>query len=429
VENRVIATAAVADRVINRFQEAAPDVHPRTDPRFEGMSDVERARFVAGLTNALGALQESEKVRGVLNTAQNKYASLLQTMIVEHRTDQQPIAGLETLEAKFDTHDWLGWLGTFWEMVKGAKKFDWRAPAEGAQQVDQYKDGARIAIFGDWGTGLYGAPLIADHIARDASRVDVIVHLGDVYYSGKADEFKTRFTALWPKRDGALNRALNGNHEMYCGGQPYVDAISSTTFKQARSCFAYKSDHWIIVGLDTAYDDHDLANAQAEWLGRIVAAKDDQQKVVLFSHHQPFSLLSGQGPKLVAKLRTLLEGQKIFAWYWGHEHECVLYDQQPQWKLHGRCIGHAGMPEFRPKAMGAPVPSRQFRRFDGKVDSGVTVPASWILDGPNPFIKGEENKFTPHGYMMLRFEPGALLETVHDADGTPIRDNELKATS
>lgn len=430
MENQVIATAAVADRVINRFQEAAPDVRPEKDPRFEGMTDVERASFVAGLTNALGALRDSEKVRGVMNTPQNKYASLLQTMIVEHRTDQQPIAGLETLEAKFDTHDWLGWLGTFWEMVKGAKKFDWRPPVEGVQQVDQFKDGARMAVFGDWGTGLYGAPHIAENIAKDTGPVNVVLHLGDVYYSGKADEFKTRFTALWPKRDGALNRAVNGNHEMYCGGQPYIEAISSTTFKQARSCFAYESDHWIIVGLDTAYDDHDLASAQAGWLGRIVAAKDAQQKVVLFSHHQPFSLMSGQGPKLVDKLKPLLEGQKIFAWYWGHEHECVIYDRHPQWKLYGRCIGHAGMPEFRPKPMGATVPTRQFRRFDGKVENGITVPASWILDGPNPFIKGEETNFTPHGYVMLRFEADALYETVYDADGSIARDeNALKGTS
>jgi hypothetical protein len=142
----------------------------------------------------------------------------------------------------------------------------------------------------------------------------------------------------------------------------------------------------------------------------------------LFSHHQPFSLLSGQGPKLVDKLRPLLEGKKIFAWYWGHEHECVLYDKHQGWNMYGRCIGHAGMPEFRPSAMGPAVPTRQFRRFDAK--NGA--PASSILDGPNPYIKGEEKKFTPHGYAMLRFESDKLVETVHDADGTPLVTNELR---
>ena len=59
MDNQVIATAAVADHVINRFQESAPEARPETDPRFEGMTDIERARFVAGLTNALGAARLS----------------------------------------------------------------------------------------------------------------------------------------------------------------------------------------------------------------------------------------------------------------------------------------------------------------------------------------------------------------------------------
>jgi Calcineurin-like phosphoesterase len=419
VDTRIIATTRVLDPIIRRFQEAAPDAHPARDPRFEGLTDVQRASLVAGLTNALGALHDSEKVPGVMATPQNQIASLLQTMVVQHSTGAEPLGVLETLEAKFDTHDWIGWLGTFWEMVKHAKKFPWRAAPEGAERVAAFdKDSARMALFGDWGTGLYGAPHIAQHIVADPGPVDVILHLGDVYYSGKADEFQSRFLALWPTRAGALNRALNGNHEMYCGGQPYVDAISSPAFAQGASGFAYQNDHWIIVGLDSAYDDHDLANGQAAWLGRIVAAKDPQQHVVLFSHHQPFSFLSQQGPKLVDKLRGLLDGHQIFAWYWGHEHECVIYDQHPQWQLYGRCVGHAGMPEFRPDVMGPAVPTRQFRRFPAKREGGIDVPPSTILDGPNPFIAGEEKKFTPHGYMMLRFEADGLYETVYDADGT-----------
>ena len=32
--------------------------------------------------------------------------------------------------------------------------------------------------------------------------------------------------------------------------------------------------------------------------------------------------------------------KKIFAWYWGHEHRCALYDQHPKWGVFGRCIGN-----------------------------------------------------------------------------------------
>lgn len=424
VDNRRIATVPVMEKVVSGFQEAAPDASEAVDPRFEGLTDVEKARLVAGLNNALGALQDCEKVEGVMSTPGNKIATLLQSMVVANATDASPFPNQQTLEAKFDTHDWIGWLGTFWEMLKHAKKFDWTNAPPAAEHVAQFdKPSPRMIVFGDWGTGLYGAPHIKDSVLADTQPVDIVMHLGDVYYSGKADEIASRFSAMWPTRPGALNRALNGNHEMYCGGQPYLDAIAKDPFKQPHSTFAYQNDHWIIVGLDTAYEDHDLVAPQAAWLSAIVAGAQGR-RVVLFSHHQPFSLLSGQGPKLVEKLQPVLEGHGIFAWYWGHEHECVLYDKHPKWNMHGRCIGHAGMPEFRPDAMGPAVPTRQFRRFLGNDANGV--PQSTILDGPNPYIKNEEKKFSPHGYAALRFESDRLVETIYDADGSELLTNELK---
>jgi hypothetical protein len=406
-------------KLVPAFQESALKADAN-DARFAGLTELERAQLVAGLANALGALQDCEKVHGVMSTPPNKIATLLQSMVVANATDVQPLPNRQTLEAKFDTHDWLGWLGTFWEMLKHAQKFPWTNAPAGTERVPQFsKPAPRMAVFGDWGTGLYGAPLIRDSIAADRD-LDIVLHLGDVYYSGKDDEMASRFTAMWPVRSGVLNRALNGNHEMYCGGQPYINAIAQSPFSQSHSHFAYENDHWIIVGLDSAYEDQDLAAPQAAWLSAIVAGAKDR-RVVLFSHHQPFSLLGGPNPKLVDKVRPLLEQHRIFAWYWGHEHECVLYDKHAAWNIYGRCIGHAGMPEFRPAAMGAPVSTRQFRRFDGKDG----VPAASILDGPNPYIKGEESKFTPHGYATVRFEPDRLVETVHDADGTPLVTNEL----
>jgi calcineurin-like phosphoesterase family protein len=419
MDTRLIATVPVARKIVPRFQESAAEADLRDD-RLQQLSELDRARLIAGLGNALGAIEEAEKVPGVMSSPQNQMASLLQSMIVEHATDAEPLPVGNALEAKFDTHDWLGWLGTFWEMVKHAKKFPWRDPAP-LQRVAQFdKSSPRLAVFADWGTGLYGAPLIAKSIAADPDPIDLVMHLGDVYYSGKKDEFNARFSELWPSRADALSRALNGNHEMYCGGQPLVDVLAAKPFQQSTTCFAYENDHWIIVGLDTAYADHDLMAPQTQWLTDIAAAAAGR-RIVLFSHHQPFSMLSGQGPKLVEKLGTLLQGRKIFAWYWGHEHECVIYDQHPGWQMYGRCIGHAGMPEFRPKPLGPAVPTRQFRRFEG----ANGVPGAWILDGPNPYIEGEEKKFTPHGYLTLVFEPGTIVETVHDADGTLIRTQEL----
>lgn len=120
---------------------------------------------------------------------QNKIATPLQSMVVANATDTEPLPNRQTLEAKFDTHDWIGWLGTFWEMLKQSKKFTWANAPAAAEQVAQFSTAApRMAIFGDWGTGLYGAKLIPHSIEADPDLVDIIMHLGDVYYSGKKDE-------------------------------------------------------------------------------------------------------------------------------------------------------------------------------------------------------------------------------------------------
>src|SRR5207245_1541269 len=71
------------------------------------------------------------------------------------------------------------------------------------------------------------------------------------------------------------------------------------------------------------------------------------RRIVLFSHHQPFSLYEAQGPKLADDLAPILASGRIFAWYWGHEHRCVLYERHPTWGLYGRCAGHSGFPYFR----------------------------------------------------------------------------------
>jgi hypothetical protein len=418
METRVIATLPVTEQVIHAFNESVPE----TAATLPDLTEIEQARLQAALANARGALRDSEKGHGILFSPQNKLGSLVQSLIVENRTDVEPIGTTGLLEAKFDTRDWGGWLGTFWQTLKGSKKFPWRENPEGPARVPQFdKADPRIALFSDWGTGLYGAPFISASIAADPEPVDVVMHLGDVYYSGKEKELASRFTALWPDRPGALNRSLNANHEMYCGGKPYMDVIASPRFSQPASYFAIANDRWVLVGLDSAYDEHDLAGGQAEWLQTLVSGLDPDQRVVLFSHHQPFSILGNQGPKLVEKLKPLLEARRIFAWYWGHEHHCILYDKHEPWGMFGRCVGHAGMPEFRPDQLGAPVPTPQFRTLAGKKG----VPGGLVLDGPNADIPGEEKKFMPHGYVTLQFAPDRIIETVYDSHRVELRRGEL----
>ncbi|SPF55842.1 Metallophosphoesterase (fragment) [Candidatus Sulfopaludibacter sp. SbA4] len=149
------------------------------------------------------------------------------------------------------------------------------------------------------------------------------------------------------------------------------------------------------------------------------------RKLVLFSHHQPFSLLDvNQGPMLVKWLQPLLDAQKIFAWYWGHEHRSVLYDPHPGYGLRGRCVGHGGFPEARAD-LSAATPSDDLGSQWKKLAAGQNSPGALVLDTPNLYIPGFEQQFTPHGYMRLDFNDGRLSESVHAPGGDTIYSRDL----
>src|SRR5258708_23211835 len=105
------------------------------------------------------------------------------------------------------------------------------------------------------------------------------MHLGDTYYSGAEDEIKYRLIGDWPTRVGTINRALNGNHEMYSGGKGYFEALTSF-FGQSSSCIALQNTNWLILGLDTAYNDFDLDGAQVAWVKSMVAAAESRNAIL-----------------------------------------------------------------------------------------------------------------------------------------------------
>ena len=178
--------------------------------------------------------------------------------------------------------------------------------------------------------------------------------------------------------------------------------------------------NWLLVGLDTAHTDHALDEKQVAWLMSVVQ-KSKPRKVILFSHHQPFSRLDKQGPLLQTALANLLASKAITAWYWGHEHNCVIYDQHGQFGLLGRCVGHGGIPAPRKIEV---ITSQIERLVDGaawkRLGATQESPSSLVLDGENPLVEGEEQKFGPHGYATLAFDGPRLTERVHQPDGTEI---------
>ena len=403
--------------------EAAEATNVKAD-----VDQVERAMLLSQYRRLRDRLEEEAAESGddVMVTAPDAEVSRLQSRLSQLALDGKPL-GPGGQEVKFGTgfegRDWFGWLKSTLDWVKRdeAHPFVWStAPPE------TVPDSFKVAMAGDWGTGLYGAPRIAQHISATGG-FDLVLHLGDVYYSGTAEEVKERFLKLWPFGAGRMHRAINSNHEMYSGGYGYFDIVLPR-FNQAASYFAMQNKDWLIVGLDTAYVDHDMDPKQVTWLEQLVNGRG-QRKVVLFSHQQLFSRLDNQGTGLKAKLDALLTGRTITAWYWGHEHQCVLYDKHTDWGLFARCLGNGGIPEARKREVrSAPTERTEsyvtWKRLEVNPEKPWS-PRCLALDGPNPDIKGRENDFVPHAYMTLHFDGPKLTERVLLPDGTKIFENTI----
>jgi hypothetical protein len=405
--------------VANRDTEATP---------------IERATVMAAMGNVLNELRRAEEKAGalVLTTPHHGPASRLQSLIASGEAANLKLTPLPSggLEAKFDTDDWFGWATVAWEKLKHLKPHDMVRPK--TAKAEPFPEEGRVAVLGDWGTGLYGAPVIAKSVRKDPDPFAMLLHLGDTYYSGTAKETKQRFLDLWPSRDGAVSRATNSNHDMYSGGDAYFDDVLPA-FDQDGSYFACQNKNWTLVGLDVAYKDHDIDDQQVEWLKQIIAKAGDN-KIILFSHHQLYSHFEKQGSKLWShpEFNAVLRSGKIFAWYWGHEHRCSIFEgRDKNFGILARCIGNSGMPDSRdptrnlPQA-GEPVYDRaEWRRSKAQSKEGNLLPDVVVLEGPNEYIKDEEDKFSPHGYAVLDFDGPSLTEQVLNPKGQVIYEKKL----
>src|SRR5262249_23759934 len=135
--------------------------------------------------------------------------------------------------------------------------------SEGARPI-QIKKGARIALFGDWGTGGHMARQTLERIK--AQRPDILIHLGDIYYSGTKAECAANFEDVI---EDAFQRtqhplpvfSLAGNHDMYSGGIAYYDLIrrlNSGSASQNTSFFCLRSEDnaWQLLAMDTGLHDY-----------------------------------------------------------------------------------------------------------------------------------------------------------------------------
>jgi hypothetical protein len=292
--------------------------------------------------------------------------SLLETCI-ESRADEL-LRELEPGEKGFPTHALVDpnlyeqfgpcditWVQTklaeAWQLLEGRPPFRDK-PADPVRVANNL----RLIVVGDWGSGLPSAVNVGTQMravvedGRRSGRSQHVIHLGDVYYSGWAEEYDKRFLSYWPVRAGERDVgswSLNGNHDMYSGGHGYFGHLLRDprfAAQQQSSYFSLENDHWQILGLDTGYLDADLDGSQAAWVKNRL--QGSPAKALLLSHHQLLSSYNtGVGAKLEARLAEAFAVRPADAWFWGHEHRCALY-QPAQHARYPRCIGHGGIPAF-----------------------------------------------------------------------------------
>ena len=132
--------------------------------------------------------------------------------------------------------------------------------------------------------------------------------------------------------------------------------------EQKAGFFCLENDYWRVIGLDTGYTsverpfieilsppDCHLRKEQIKWLKNQLHLEnpDDRRGIVFLSHHPPFSSFRKSFPRPARQLRQLFgKFLRPVLWIWGHEHRLVGYAEREVEGLtvHGRCIGHGGMP-------------------------------------------------------------------------------------
>jgi hypothetical protein len=255
-----------------------------------------------------------------------------------------------------------------------------RDPAPAARLADR----CRVVLVGDWGSGIPRAQKVGAEMRKEvedclANGIEChVVHLGDVYYSGWDYEYRNRFLRHWPVKPGEEDRvgswSLNGNHDMYSGGHAYFGTLlADPRFRRQNrsSFFRLFTSHWQLLGLDTAWDENGLKDPQASWVEHVVA--ENPQRTMLLTHHQLFSAYE-DGPDvghvMRQKLADVLEGGRIDAAIWGHEHRCVLHRAHGGVK-YGRLVGHGGVPVYMTHGDGDDYPSPAFHEDRRFIQSGL----------------------------------------------------------
>jgi hypothetical protein len=259
------------------------------------------------------------------------------------------------------------------------------------------EDSCTIALVADWGADNPSALNVAQQMKNRAP--DYAIHLGDIYYAGEGGEAKG---FLYRFRDIAKKRsfALNGNHEMYSGGQAYFNSVL-LSLQQSASYFGVFNQNWQFLGLDTAYVDHVLTSPsdsrlQNQFVWAVDKLKNAGRSSIVLTHHQPFSAYQPEhdaGARLrddIGRLDLAIQPVSIFAWFFGHEHRCTIYDDSFN-DFRARLIGNGCIPHLPQTAPGAapPVPYTAINQAARPDGSGYAISGFVLLTLNGPDMKVE----------------------------------------
>lgn len=286
----------------------------------------------------------------------------------------------------------------------------------------QLPSDARVAIIGDWGTGLDDAIQMVKNIVHRCNPT-AIIHLGDIYYSGTPDECSQAFTEalIAAGADDIPVFTLPGNHDYYALGYGFYPMLAHLNPRtrgalQEASYFCLRTvdGGYQFLGMDTGYSDAnpgDQVNPDyaGPWLQptEVQWHKDKldhfEGATILLSHHQLYSTnakLNGSvseyaglpylNPYLYQAFWPYLQ-TKVATWIWGHEHNFALYKpgllQLQQGVLLG-CSAYEELTSANPYAQTYPEISYQ------------TVPGGWQL-GTNTDPNG--TGYYNHAFAILDF--------------------------
>jgi hypothetical protein len=283
-----------------------------------------------------------------------------------HQTTPADASGLFTalhgFVMKYSSWDIAGWAQCGWYYMKyyvlahlPPSYNDWQdhAPADINFGVIDYRlpKNSRVLIIGDWGTHMPdNAALLRQALKK--FNPDVIVHLGDVYYSGTVEECTANVLDVLDQVVADLKLArrpaffsIPGNHDYYSGGSGFYrmigkvnSGVAGCTQQASYFCLRTEDDTWQFLGMDTGYGDRNPVEQQApvlhshesEW--HVDKLEKFSGTTILLSHHQLISaketLNAGPRPYLNEYLYFTFKKyfDRIAAWYWGHEHTFILFD-------------------------------------------------------------------------------------------------------